>query len=80
MERPVNSYVSVRTAKPNVLVVHPKMRVSRFIHGKPRVWDVDMLDNLVVPEDISILRSLAISQFCRDGKFLRSDTKMDNIH
>lgn len=42
----------------NVLVVHPRMIVSDFIKDHQKVWDVKMLKNFVIQEDILLIHVL----------------------
>ena len=51
------------------------MTVSDFIHDTPKVWNVEMLEQLVPQEDVPLIRRLAISQSNRDDKFSWGYTK-----
>ena len=50
-----------RPTRPSAHVLHPNMRVCDFINGSSRECDVGFLENYVAPNDISLIRSLAIS-------------------
>lgn len=67
--------IPLRPAKPNVLVVHPRMRVNHLIHGKPREWDVEMLDNQVVP----FFRVWLSANLIEMVSFFEVTKKMDTI-
>lgn len=51
--------------------------MSGFIHGEPKEWDVEMLENLEAPKDITLIRSLAVSQSTRGDKLCWSYTKSE---
>lgn len=55
--------------------VHPRTTVNDIIHGEPKEWDVEMLENLVVPEDIPLIQSLVVNQSNTEDKFCSSYTK-----
>lgn len=67
-------WIPARLPCHNVLVVHPVMTLSDFIHGQPKNWDVEIL---VALEDILLIQSLYISQ-SRGDKFCYSYTKSDH--
>lgn len=61
--------ISARPARSSSLVVHPCMTVSDLIHGTPKVWNLEMLENLVAHDDIPLICSFVISQFNKDEKY-----------
>lgn len=56
------SSLPMMPTRPNVLVVHQRLTINDFTREDPKEWDVDMLENFVVLEDIPLICSLAISQ------------------
>lgn len=56
---------TVRAAGP---VIDPHMPVNEFIHGSPKEWNVEILENLVDQEDMPLIQSFVISQSNRDDK------------
>ena len=48
-------------SRPLAPVLHPNTRVSDFIDQESKEWDVGLLENYVAPENIPLIRSLAIS-------------------
>lgn len=51
------------------------MTVSKLIHGSPKEWNEEALENLVHLEDFLLIRSLGISQTNRNSKYSWSYTK-----
>ena len=51
-----------RLARPSDPVVYLRMAVIDLIKGELKEWDVEMFENLVVQEDIPLIRSLAINR------------------
>ena len=68
-----------RHARPLAPVLNPNMRVSDFINQDTKEWDVGLLQNYVHPEDIPLIRSMAISSAHRRDTFCWSYTK-SGIH
>lgn len=64
-----------RPARLNVYVFHPNMRVSNLINGETKEWDVGLLENYVAPDDIPLIRILAISSTHRRDTFCWKFTK-----
>ena len=58
-----------RPANPVAPVMHPNMRVSDLINQESKDWDVGLLENYVNPDDIPLIRSLAISSTHRRDTF-----------
>lgn len=61
LEDPWVSTITVRPVKLCISVVHPWMTESDFIHEELIEWYVEMLENIVAPEDIPLTRSMAVS-------------------
>lgn len=60
--------IPARSARPVAPVVNPRMLVSQLMSGVPKQWNLKLLGNYVNPEDIPLIRSLAINQgHQRDG-------------
>ena len=74
-EDPLISITPPRPARPSSLVLHPKMRVSDLINGESKEWDVGLLENYVVPDDIPLIQSLAITSTHRRDTFCCNYTK-----
>ncbi|XP_013700227.1 uncharacterized protein LOC106404011 [Brassica napus] len=66
-----------RPALPIAPVMLPNMRVSDFINPVTKEWDVGLLENYVNPEDIPLIRSLAISSAHRRDTFCWNYTRND---
>ncbi|XP_033138739.1 uncharacterized protein LOC117129289 [Brassica rapa] len=64
-----------RPAAPIALVMNPNMRVSDLIDQGLKDWDVGLLENYVHPEDIPLIRSLAISSNHRRDTFCWNCTR-----
>ncbi|XP_048594891.1 uncharacterized protein LOC106358645 [Brassica napus] len=56
-------------------VIHPNMRVSDLIDQVSKEWNIGLLENYVIPEDIPLIRSLAISSTHRRDTFCWNYTK-----
>ena len=56
-------------ATPVAPVMHPNMRVSDLINQVSKEWDVGLLEDYVNPDDIPLIRSLAISSTHRRDTF-----------
>nr|VDD25526.1 unnamed protein product [Brassica oleracea] len=41
--------------------MHPNMRVSDLINQESKEWDIGLLEDYVHPDDIPLIRSMAIS-------------------
>uniref|UniRef100_A0A0D3BZ24 MULE transposase N-terminal all-beta domain-containing protein n=1 Tax=Brassica oleracea var. oleracea TaxID=109376 RepID=A0A0D3BZ24_BRAOL len=41
---------------------HPKMTVTFFIQGEPKEWNLEILENLIFPEDIPLIQSFSLNQ------------------
>ncbi|KAF8104175.1 hypothetical protein N665_0177s0031 [Sinapis alba] len=57
-------WIPTQPARPTlslVPMVNPNMRVSDLINGETKKWDDALLERLVVPEDIALIKSLSIS-------------------
>ncbi|XP_048605537.1 uncharacterized protein LOC125583041 [Brassica napus] len=67
--------IPARPAVPVAPVMHPNMRVSDLIDQIGKDWDVGLLENYVNPEDIPLIRSLAISSSHRRDTFCWSYTR-----
>uniref|UniRef100_A0A0D3CDF9 RNase H type-1 domain-containing protein n=1 Tax=Brassica oleracea var. oleracea TaxID=109376 RepID=A0A0D3CDF9_BRAOL len=55
--------------------MHPNMRVSELINKELKEWDVGLLEDYVHPDDISLIRSMAISSTHRRDTFCWNYTK-----
>lgn len=56
-----------RPVRSNAPILNPNMRVSDLINGRTKEWNVRLLENYFAPDDIPLIRSLAISPtHCRD--------------
>ncbi|XP_056841665.1 uncharacterized protein LOC130494863 [Raphanus sativus] len=64
-----------RPAIPIAPVMHPNMRVSDLINQESKEWDVELLEQYVRPEDIPLIRSLAISITHRPDTFCWNFTR-----
>ncbi|XP_048623794.1 uncharacterized protein LOC125592583 [Brassica napus] len=64
-----------RPAAPIAPVMNPNMRVSDLIDQGLKDWDVGLLENYVHPEDIPLIRSLAISSTHRRDTFCWNFTR-----
>lgn len=64
-----------RSATPVALVMNTNMRVSDLINQDSKRWDVRLLEHYVHPEDIPLIRSLAISTTHRSDTFYWNYTK-----
>lgn len=62
MGRSLDPTTPASSTGPNALVIHPRLSVSDFTRGDKKEWDVEMLENFVIPEDISLMCSLSISR------------------
>ena len=58
-----------RPATPVASVMHPNMRVSDLINQESKEWDVRLLHDYVHPDDIPLIRSMAISSTHRCDTF-----------
>ena len=61
--------------RPAALMMHPRMIVSDHTHGNPRRCNVGLLEQLVAQEDVSLIRSMAISQSHREDRYSWGYTK-----
>ena len=57
--------------------MHPNMRVSDLINQESKEWDVGILEDYVHPDDIPLIRSMAISSTHRLDTFCWNYTKND---
>ena len=64
-----------RPAAPIAPVMNPNMRVSDLIDQGLKDWDVGLLENYVHPEDIPVIRSLAISSTHRRDTYCWNFTR-----
>ncbi|XP_048608697.1 uncharacterized protein LOC106363524 [Brassica napus] len=64
-----------RPAAPMAPVMHPNMRVSDLINQESKDWDVGLLENYVHPDDIPLIRSLAISSTHRRDSYCWNFTR-----
>ncbi|XP_056841698.1 uncharacterized protein LOC130494888 [Raphanus sativus] len=64
-----------RPAIPIAPVMHPNMRVSDLINQELKEWDVNILEQYVSPDDIPLIRSLAISTTHRPDTFCWNFTR-----
>ncbi|XP_048608917.1 uncharacterized protein LOC106394319 [Brassica napus] len=64
-----------RPAAPIAPVMNPNMRVSDLIDQGLKDWDVGLLESYVHPEDIPLIRSLAISSTHRRDSFCWNFTR-----
>ena len=64
-----------RPATPVAPVMHPNMRVSDLINQELKEWDVGLLKDYVHPDDIPLIRSMAISSTHRRDTFCWNYTK-----
>ncbi|XP_048599931.1 uncharacterized protein LOC125595422 [Brassica napus] len=67
--------IPARPATPVAPVMHPNMRVSDLINQELKEWDVGLLENYVHPDDIPLIRSMAISSAHRRDTFCWNYTK-----
>ncbi|XP_048622886.1 uncharacterized protein LOC106383217 [Brassica napus] len=67
--------IPARPATPVAPVMHPNMRVSDLINQELKEWDVGLLENYVHPDDIPLIRSMAISSTHRRDTFCWNYTK-----
>ncbi|XP_048593391.1 uncharacterized protein LOC125576910 [Brassica napus] len=71
-------WIPTTPARPAVLlapVMHPNMRVSDLIYQGSKDWDVNLLENYVNPEDVPLIRSLAIRSAHRRDTFFWNYTR-----
>ncbi|KAL0689366.1 hypothetical protein Bca4012_089044 [Brassica carinata] len=68
-EDPCIPMTHARPANPVAPVMHPNMRVSDLINQESKDWDVGLLENYVNPDDIPLIRSLAICSTHRRDTF-----------
>lgn len=47
---------------------HPKMTVTFFIQGEPKEWNLEILENLIFPEDIPLIQSFYWS-YTKKGQY-----------
>ena len=66
-----------RPARPVAPVMHLNMRVSDIINQESKEWVAGLLDNYVHPEDIPLIRSMAISSTHRRDTFCWNYTRND---
>ncbi|XP_048623608.1 uncharacterized protein LOC125592465 [Brassica napus] len=64
-----------RPARPIAPVLHPNLRVSDLINGETREWDDGLLEKYVNPDDIHLIKSLAISSTHHRDSFCWNCTK-----
>lgn len=64
-----------RPVRPIVPVVHPRMIHSNFIRDDSKELYVEMLANVFSPQDIVLIKSLAISQTIHRDTYCRNFTK-----
>ncbi|XP_048613347.1 uncharacterized protein LOC125587196 [Brassica napus] len=64
-----------RPATPVAPVMHPNMRVSDLINQDSKEWDVEILEDYVHPDDIPLIRSMAISSTHRGDTFCWNYTR-----
>ncbi|XP_048637537.1 uncharacterized protein LOC125609952 [Brassica napus] len=64
-----------RPARPIAPVMHLNMRVSDIINQESKEWDVGLLDDYVHPDDIPLIRSMAISSTHRRDTFCWNYTR-----
>ncbi|XP_048611535.1 uncharacterized protein LOC125585868 [Brassica napus] len=64
-----------RPARPIALVMNLNMRVSDIINQESKEWDVGLLDDYVHPDDIPLIRSMAISSTHRRDTFCWNYTR-----
>ncbi|KAG2275693.1 hypothetical protein Bca52824_058248 [Brassica carinata] len=64
-----------RPARSVATVMHLNMRVSDIINQESKEWDAGLLDNYVHPEDIPLIRSMAISSTHRRDTFCWNYTR-----
>ncbi|XP_056846710.1 uncharacterized protein LOC130497708 [Raphanus sativus] len=64
-----------RPAIPIAPVMNPNMRVSDLIDQELKVWDVNLLEQYVRPDDIPLIRSVAISTTHRPDTFCWNFTR-----
>ncbi|XP_013624943.1 PREDICTED: uncharacterized protein LOC106331160 [Brassica oleracea var. oleracea] len=60
-ENPWIPTTPTRPARPIAPILHPNLRVSDLINGETREWDDGLLEMYVNPDDITFIKSLAIS-------------------
>ena len=60
MGRSLDPTTPASSTGPNALVIHPRLSVSDFTRGDKKEWDVEMLDNIVHLDDITLITRLAI--------------------
>ncbi|KAF2557269.1 hypothetical protein F2Q68_00016526 [Brassica cretica] len=68
-----------RPAIPLAPALHPNMRFSDLINLISKEWDVGLLEDYVSPDDIPLIRSLAISSTHRRDTFCWNYTR-NGIH
>lgn len=62
--------IHARPSRPSIPVIHTRVMVSDFIHNKSKEWDVKMLENVIVSDDILLLiQSSSVNQSTEDDKF-----------
>ncbi|XP_033133908.1 uncharacterized protein LOC117127485 [Brassica rapa] len=64
-----------RPATPVAPVMHPNMRVSDLINQESKEWDIWLLEDYVHPDDIPLIRSMAISSTHRRDTFCWNYTR-----
>ncbi|XP_018514451.2 uncharacterized protein LOC108871905 [Brassica rapa] len=67
-----DSWIPMTPARPAThvaSVMHPNMRVSDLINQESKEWDVRLLQDYVHPDDIPLIRSMAISSTHRCDTF-----------
>ncbi|XP_048623890.1 uncharacterized protein LOC125592615 [Brassica napus] len=64
-----------RPARPIAPVMNLNMRVSDIINQESKEWDVGLLDDYVHPDDIPLIRSMAISSTHRRDTFCWNYTR-----
>ena len=64
-----------KASSPRAPVVHPKMTDSSLINFELKEWDARLQEQYVDLEDISIIRSLAISPTHRGDTFCKATPK-----
>ncbi|CAA7045965.1 unnamed protein product [Microthlaspi erraticum] len=67
--------IPARHANPRIPVVHPRMTVSDFINREIKAWNVEMLEEYMEPEDIPLIRSIAINKTFHMDSFSWGYTK-----
>lgn len=67
--------ISARPASYVALVVHSMMSISEILIESPKIWNYEILDNYINPEDVPLIQSKVINQGHQQNEYCWSYMK-----